>query len=35
MQVRRGLYVGDRVSVLLWRDGTYLEVELTLLEAAS
>ena len=35
LRVRRGLYVGDQVTLELWRDGERLEVTLTLDEAAS
>ena len=33
LRVRRGLYVGDQVTMEIWRDGERLEVTLTLTDA--
>ena len=35
LRVRRGLYVGDQVTMEIWRDGQRLEVTLELNDAAS
>ena len=35
LRVRRGLYVGDQITMTLWRDGERFEVTLTLNQAAS
>ena len=34
LKIRRQLYVGDRITMTLWRDGERLEVTLELTEAA-
>ena len=33
LAIRRNLYVGDRVIIRLWRDGTYLELPMEMMAA--